>query len=341
MRTTALAGLALTVAYVLVYLAARSVDPRAAASMLRMYGLTIAAGRETAMFDALHRGLPPLWVYGLSVLDDLGSLLLALPFAWLVVRWLKRFHSLRWLLARLEKQALLHRRWVQRWGLGGLALLYFLPGFGAGVPMTVLLGVLARIPFGTLILFFGVAVPVVDGLWALALTGAVRLLPDAAWLDFVPLAVVAAVLASAAVGAWRGRAQRHVALLDWPVQPSQEEAARLNACGITSREGLVHADLVALSERLGQRERRWGNLLSASELLLLDGMAADEALALVHAGVDGIEDLAGGDDAALEREAAAAKVDWARQGEAWVGQARALVDARDQSWRRRREASVF
>ena len=340
-RTTALAGLALTVAYVALYLAVRTFDPERAAAMLRMYGLTIAAGRETAMLDALNRGLPPLWVYGLSVIDDLGSLLLALPFAWLVVRSLKRFHALRWTIARLEKQALLHRRWLQRWGLGGLAMLYFLPGFGAGVPMTVLLGVLARIPFGTLVAFFGVAVPIVDGLWTLALTGVVRILPDAPWLDYVPLTVISLAVVSAAVGLWRGRAERHVALLDWPVAPSREAGERLRAAGIRSQDGLVRADLDAVAERLGGQERRKGRLLAAAELLLLEGMAEGDALALVRAGVHGLEDLAAADPDALRRRASAAGVEWGSRGDAWTAQAQDLVDARHVSWPRRHEAAAF
>lgn len=338
---TALAGLALTAGYVALYLLVRSFDPDRAAAMLRMYGLTIAAGRETAMFDALHRGLPPLWVYGLSVIDDLGSLLLALPFAWLVVRGLKRLHALRWAIARLEKQALLHRRWVQRWGLGGLGALYFLPGFGAGVPMTVVLGVLARIPFGTLVLFFGIAVPIVDGLWALALTGVVRIVPDAPWVDWIPLTVIALAVLGTLVGLWRGRAERHVALLDWPIEPSKETAARLRATGITSQDGLVRADLDALRERLGNEERRMGNLLAVSEFLLLEGMDEASAVALMRAGVGGLEDLAGGDSKALARRMEAAGIHWDGRGRGWVAQAQDLADARHRAWRRPREASVF
>lgn len=334
-RTTALAGLALTAAYAVLYLVARDVDPRAAASMLRMYGLTIAAGRETAMFDALHRGLPAPWVYGLSVIDDIGSLLLALPFAWFAMRFLKRFHRVRWALARFEKQALQHRRWVQRWGLGGLALFYFLPGFGAGVPITVLLGVLARIPFGTLVPFFVAATLLVDGVWALTLTGAERLLPDAPWVDAVPLVVVGLVLASAAAGAWRGRAQRHVALLDWPIAPSPGEAARLARAGVAPAAGLVRADLDALSAALGGRERRMGRLLAVAELLLLDGMAQDQALALVESGIAGLQDVAGGDPDALARKAEAARVPWTDgHGPAWVAQARRLVEAQSSGWSR-------
>ena len=111
-----MAGFLLTALYAALYFVVRSVDGAVAGNMLRMYGLTIVAGRETAMFDALNRGMEPVWVYGLSVIDDVGSLLLALPFTWLVVRYLRRVAAIRGGLSHFEKQALLHREWVHRWG---------------------------------------------------------------------------------------------------------------------------------------------------------------------------------------------------------------------------------
>ncbi|MEK6974811.1 MAG: small multi-drug export protein [Candidatus Thermoplasmatota archaeon] len=328
-RSTALAGLLLTGVYAALYVGVRSVDPATASGMLRMYGLTIAAGRETAMFDALARGMHPGLVYGLSVLDDFGSFLLALPFAWLVVRSLKRVSRVRWALAHFEKQALQRRHWVHRWGLGGLALVYFLPGFGAGVPITVLLSVLARIPFGRVVPFFAVATLVVDGLWALILTNALGILPDAAWVEALPLAVVGLVLLSAAIGAWRGRAERHVALLDWSVSPTDGEAARLEACGIRVIDGLVRVDVDALAQHLGGKERRKGRLLGIGELLLL-GMTAEQALTLAQSGIHGIEDVAGTQPQALATVAGDTATPTAAV--TWIIKADALVARQHRPW---------
>ena len=333
-RATAWSGIALTVAYVLAVLAVRQADPAKAAAMVRMYGLTIVAGRETAMLDALQNGLPPAWVYALSVVDDVGSLLLALPFTWFVVRFLRGDPRVRWWLSRFEKQALLHRAWVRRWGLGGLALVYYLPGFGAGVPITVLLAILARIPFGVLVPFFIVATLVVDGLWSLALTGVVRALPDQAWVDAIPLVVVGLVLASAAIGAWRRRHERHVAVLDWPVRPSPERIRDLASWGVRlAPDGLVHADLDELGRRL-QGHASMGQRLITAELTLLDGLTPVDAERLAQAGVSGLEHLAGGHATDLARLAARAGVDWDGRGARWIAEARMLVDEQHTSWRR-------
>lgn len=322
----ALAGALLTLGYVVVYLLVRSWDPTMAGNMLRMYALTILAGRETAMFDALARGMPPPLVYGLSVLDDFGSFLLALPFAWLVVRTLKRSNAVRWALAHFEKQALLRRRWVHRWGLGGLAVVYFLPGFGAGVPITVLLAVLARFPFARLVPFFAVTTMLVDGLWALLLTNAVDVLPEAAWVEGIPLLVVAVVLSSAAVAAWRHRAERHVAVLDWPLDPG--ESARLQPWGITVHDGLVRVDVDALALRLDGKERRKGKLLGIAELLML-GVGADDAVALTKAGVSGMEDVASSQPTDVARRLQPKQVD----ATDWVRRARDLVEGQHRRWR--------
>src|SRR5262245_32449409 len=91
-------GVVSTSVYAAVYFAARTTEPGRADAMLRMYVFTMAAGRETAMFDALHNGLPASWTFGLSVLDDVGSLMLALCFAWFFVNFLKRSPRVRWAL---------------------------------------------------------------------------------------------------------------------------------------------------------------------------------------------------------------------------------------------------
>ena len=315
--------------YVALYLVVRSVDPSTASGMLRMYVLTMAAGRETAMLDALVRGMHPGLVYGLSVLDDFGSFLLALPFAWLVVRLLKRSGRVRWALAKFEKQALLRRRWVHRWGLGGLALVYFLPGFGAGVPVTVLLGILSGIPFRRLVPFFAVATLVVDGLWALLLTNALDVLPDSPVVEAIPLVVVATVVLAAMAGAWRGRAERHVALLDWRLAATPEEMQDLAAWGIHPEADVVRVDVDALGQRLPPHDANKGELLAVAELLML-GVTGEEALMALQGGLHGIDDVAGTDPDGLMR--AMAGQPSSAQAAVWISKGRLLVDRQHDAW---------
>lgn len=323
---SAAAGLALTALYVAAYLVVRQQDPDAAAAMLRMYGLTMLAGRETAMFDALNQGLPPLWVFVLSYVDDFGSFLLALPFFWLLVRGLRARPRIRWLLARFEKQALRRRRLVARWGLVALALIYFLPGFGAGVPTTVLLAVLARIPLRRLLLFFGVATLLVDGAWAAGLARLSSALPDASWVDWIPAAVVLAVLASGAVGAWRHRHARHVAVLDIPLPDQQPLAGH----GFTREDDLTTVDLDRFRAATDPAERRMGILLQAAELALVPGLGPAGAVPLAQRGVAGLDGLASLDEASFKQAAQGLSL-MGPEG-AVTAAARRLVDAQVGGW---------
>lgn len=286
---TAAAGLALTLVYATAYALVRQRDPAAAAAMLRMYGVTILAGREAAMFDALQRGLPAPAVFALSYVDDFGSFLLALPFTWLLLRVLRSRPRVRWAMARFEKQALLRRRFVTRWGLGALALLYFLPGFGAGVPATVVLSVLARIPFRRLLPFFGLATLAVDAAWAAGLAGISSRLPDAAWVDLLPAFVIGAVLALGAVSAWRHRRERHVMLLDFPLGASPG----LAAAGYQPQGELTRVDLDRFRAASDPAERRMGVLLQGAEVALVEGAEPRDALRLAQQGVAGLDGLAG------------------------------------------------
>lgn len=327
---TAVAGLVLTGLYAAAYVVLLQRDPGAAAAMLRMYGLTMLAGRETAMLDALNHGLPAVWVFVLSFVDDFGSLLVALPVFWLLVRALRARPSVRWLLARFEKQALRKRRLVARWGLPALALIYFLPGFGAGVPTTVLLAVLSRMPLRRLLPFFGVMTFAVDAAWAAGLARVSSALPRSPWVDAIPAFVVALVVGAGAVGAWRHRHERHVALLDLPSPPGQ--ALEGHGC---RRDGeMTSVDLDVFRSATHARERRMGVLLQGAELALVPGIEARSALALAQRGVAGVDGLASLDAPDLARLAS----DLGLQGRegALIAAARAIVDAQVGGWAPRR-----
>ncbi len=333
-RFAALLGVAATGAYVATYLAVRALDPDRAAAMLRMYFVTIAAGRETAMFDAMHGGLPPTWTFVLSVLDDVGSLMIALAVAWIALSAIKAWPAARWAFAHLEKQAILHRPTVQRLGLGGLALLYYLPGFGAGVPLTALLAVLSRIPMRRLVPFFVIGTLLIDGGWTILLSSAERSVPNAPLLDYLPLLVLAVVVTATAIGAWRGRKERHVVILDFPPEAMLAQAARLRAAGIQLDGGLLRADLEHLRGRVPFAMHR-GRLMATAELMLLNDMTAEEAANLVKAGVPGLDAMA-----RRPRRLARLAIDPAfpvlqLHTDSWVEQARALVGAQNAGWRTR------
>lgn len=319
----------LFVGYGLLYLTLRATDPDLARAMLRLFGLTIVAGRETALFDAERNGMPLGMAIGLSIVDDLATLLLNITLVWFLVATLQRASHARRILARIETQALRRRHWVHRWGLLGLAVFYLVPGFGSGPAVAAALGVLARIPIARLALVLGCGVALVDLLWAVGVSFPARATADLAWLDWLPAIVVAVLGALSLVGLWRDRRHRGHVLLDWQPDCTPGHRDALATWGITLVDGLVDADLPRVAAATGLPRKL---ALYAAELLVLEGLQPAQAAALVRAGVRGLRDAAGWTGAALAQGAGAGVQ--AQQGAAWHAQATALVAASGSAWRR-------
>lgn len=321
-----LACSAMAITYVGLYAYLRATDPAMGQAMLRLFGLTIATGRETALFDAQRNGMPLGLSIGLSVIDDLMTLLFNVVVVWLLVSGLGRVSWTRRLLARIETQALRHRRWVQRWGLAGLAVFYMLPGFGSGPAVAAGIGVLARIPVGRLALTLGAGVSAVDVLWAVGVYYPANAFPDIAWLDWVPLIVLSLLVAVTAFGLWKDRHNRGVALLDWDPRPSPQHEAAIAQWGLRRIDGLVEARLPQVAAATGLPRSL---ALFAAELLLLEGMRPEVAARLVRLKVRGIPDLVR--TPAGELAADLSDVDEARL-QAWQDQGDAMLDRVGAVW---------
>lgn len=317
----------LALSYVGLYSYLRTTDPAMAQAMLRLFGLTIATGRETALFDAQRNGMPLGLSIVLSVLDDLMTLLFNVVIVWLLVSTLSRYSWARRLLARVETQALRHRHWMQRWGLFGLALFYMMPGFGSGPAVAAGIGVLARIPVGRLALALGSGVTAVDILWAVGVYYPANAFPDIAWLDWVPLIVLGLLAAATAYGLWKDRHNRGIALLDWDPRASKAHAAALESWGIRRVDGLVEARLPQVAAATGLPK---GSALFAVDLLLLEGMQPEIAARLVESGLRGIPDLVRATPATLQGLVAGGVA--AEQLRAWQDQGDAMLDRVGAVW---------
>ncbi len=328
-QACAMACFLLFAGYVGTYLVVRELDASLAASMLRLFGLTVLAGRETALFDAQHNGMPLPWALGFSYVDDIASLLLCITVFWFLLDALHRAPMARRMLARLEKQALRHRSWIQKWGLWGLAFFYFLPGFGSGVAVASAMGVLARIRVARLAVVLGAAVLLVDTFWALILLGPAHAIPHGGWFDWIPLAAIALVALAAAYGVWRDRGHRHLVLLDWNPHSGQRHQAALGSWGIHVRDGLVEADLRRVEAVTGVDHR---HSLFAVEVLLLSGMTPEVAARLLDQGVTGIRDVARLPSEALAWMAQLPEAQ-ANVASSWRGQAMAMTALSGQAWR--------
>ncbi len=332
-RICAILCVVLFVGYGILYAILYEVDRELAAAMIRLFALTIAAGRETALFDAERNGMPLGMAIGLSVVDDIATLLLNITVVWFLVAALQRTALARRILARVETKALRHRAWVRKWGLYGLALFYMLPGFGSGPAVAAGIGVLARIPAGRLALVLGSGVALVDIFWAVVVARPATSYPDVAWLDWLPLYVMLLLATIVGIGMWRDRHNRGVVLLDWEPDSSPAHLAAMEGWGIRLSGGLVEARLSHVAQATGLPKSR---ALFALELLLLDGMDPQRAAALVQNKVLGVRDVAGLDTGKLQaatKQATSVDPVGMAQAEVWHGQAVAMVERSGSAWK--------
>ncbi|HEX9815755.1 MAG TPA: hypothetical protein VGB18_02135, partial [Candidatus Thermoplasmatota archaeon] len=246
LRVVLLAGLAYVVTYLCLLAYLYATDRALFEDMVRLYVLTLVAGREPAMLAVYQPPTPvPLpWMLAVSILDDVGTLLLTLPWVWYAHQRLRGVGWLQSWFIGLEKTALQHRRWIRRWGLLGLAAFYWIPGLGSGVLAIVVMGVITHIPLHRLVPTLVVSAAGVATFWAFALHGAIDTLPSGP-AEYLPTAILAIVIVLGAIAVARRRHTAHVLLLEWPVDRAREDALR--GFGITIADGIWAVDAEVLA----------------------------------------------------------------------------------------------
>lgn len=261
---------------------------------LRMGGLMLASGREPAMLAAYESAHPmPLWLVALvGATQDAATVLASLC---ALAFTLRRLRHLRWvdrLVSGVEREAMKRREWVRKWGLWGVVGFYFLPGFGSGAVAAGLLGLLAGLSLRRLAIGLPLGGVAVCLFWAVALRLASSLLPSGPWAQWLPVAVLGALLAVSAVNAWRHRGQPKTLVLDWDVAPRAADKARLEKAGLHVRDSVVEVDVARFSRASGIPAKHTPTLRSAAKLMLVHGMDVEAARRLAQHGVTGIRDLA-------------------------------------------------
>lgn len=318
-------GVGLVVLYTVVQLVLHATSPVLARDLLRLFVLTIVAGREPALFAVYQTShpVPVPWAATMAVIDDLATLFLASPLAWLVVDRLRRFSPFDSLLRSFEHGLNAHRAAVDRWGVVALALFLWLPGWGTGPSMSVAMGVLAGIPAARLLAALAASCAAVSLFWSISLAGAAEAAPDHGLWEYLPLAVITLLVALGIVAAVRQRHRRFI--LEYPAHTARDaaHAGRLAAWGFERHGGHLALDVRQLEAAGGPPARHLARCHWAGELLLLPSMTPPWAGRLAALGVTGIGDMALLTPALL-RDAMGLAASADVPVEAWVAEARGL-----------------
>ena len=323
-RASLAIGLALVGVYLAIQLVLNAVDPVLARDLVRLFVLTMVAGREPALFAVYQTShpVPVAWAASMAIIDDLATLFLAAPLAWLVMARLRRFGAFDALLRSFEHGLADHRAAIDRWGTVALALFLWLPGWGTGPSLSVAMGVLAGIPARRLLTALSFSCAAVSLFWALSLAGAAEAAPDRGAWAFLPLAVVAILVAVGVATAVRHRHRRFI--LEYPMAAPIDpvQAMRLAAWGFELRQGTMRLDARRLAAEGGPSTRRLAESHWAGELLLLPSMTPHQAGRLAALGVTGPRDLALLPPDLLRQAMAAPPdlplSDWVREAQQWL-----------------------
>ena len=318
-------GLGLVAVYALVQLVLQLTHPVLANDLLRLFFLTMLAGREPALFAVYQTShpVPVLWAAAMAIVDDLATLFLAAPLTWLIVDRLRRFSAFDALLRSFERALRGHRAAVDRWGVFALALFLWLPGWGTGPSMSVAMGILAGIPTARLLAAIAVSDAAVSLFWAISLAGAAEATPDQGVWEFLPLLVIALLMIAALATALKQR--RHRFVLDYPSHATHlVQSGRLAAWGFEDHGDGLRLDARRLEAAGGPPAHQLAQCHWAGELLLLPSMTPPWAGRLAALGVTGIRDLALVPPTIL-REAMGLDNGPSPPVEAWIEQARHLV----------------
>jgi uncharacterized membrane protein len=287
-------GLGLVALYAAIQLVLQMVSPVLAGDLLRLFVLTMVAGREPALFAVYQTShpVPVPWAAAMAILDDLATLFLAAPLAWLVVDRLRRYAPFDSLLRSFEHGLHAHRRAIDRWGVLALALFLWLPGWGTGPSMSVAMGVLAGIPAARLLVALAVSCAGVNLFWATSLAGAAQAAPDHGPWEFLPLAIITLLVLLGIAATLRQRHRRFT--LEYPADALLDTAhvERLSAWGFERHGDLLVLDARRLEAAGGPPARQLARCHWAGELLLLPSMTPAWAGRLAALGVTGVGDLA-------------------------------------------------
>jgi uncharacterized membrane protein len=294
LRRLAWAGLGAIAAFFTTMVVALALDFSLFARLVGFSVLTVVSGREAAMLLAYQGpdAVDPVWIFLVTLLQDLAALFLIIPLVWLGAERLREAYLIGGIILSLEKAALTHRRLVDRWGLAGLSLLVVFPGFGTGVATAAAIGALARIPARKLALVLGAVLVAMVGAYSIGLRFAASALEAVPGLHWVPLALVGTFVLVGTALAIRERGRRNVLPIRRVGFLNADEVERLRDYGIRDGTDLFYVDCRILAARLGVSHNRLARCRAVSELCLVRGVSPRDAEMLSSVGILTIRALA-------------------------------------------------
>lgn len=294
-------------------------------------------GREPAMLAVYTGDTPAPWglVAILGVIIDLSHLFVILGVVWFLFAGLARVKGPDRFLASLEKSALKQRRFMRRWGLAGLAVFYWLPGYGTGAFAISAIGVMARIPLTRLVTVLALSATLVSLFWATFLHFVSKELPKEGWWTHIPLVVIVLVVLLAIYSGFSHWRTQHILLLPWPV-PDRLWRAEFESMGMRRVGDCLEVDSNVLGALAGVPAARPRRVRSIAELMVMPGMRLDLAKRLEERGVVGMEALAQLPVAslvgAIEDSDHDGTHDGSRLAREWKAEAHALEAAAGEAW---------
>lgn len=322
-------GLALAAVYVVIQVVLHATDPVLARDLLRLLALTYVAGREPALFAVYHTShpVPIAWAAAMSSLDDVATLLLSVPAIWFMVDRLRRFPIVDSYLRSLERALHRRRAALDRWGLLGFAAFLWLPGWGTGPTVSGGMGVLAGLKPARLLVALSVSAVCVNTFWAILLSAPAQAAPRSGWWEWLPLAIITALVALAMVSAVRHHRHRFLLEYDQPPELVPGHAAALVHRGFQAKDGVLVLDAHRLEAIGGPSARHLALSHWAGDLLLLPSMEATWAGRLAELGVTGVRDLALLPPELVARAVGLADAPSAELAAQWHREASSLVSA--------------
>ena len=262
--------------------------------VLEFVGITTVSGPQSATLFVFAQQ-PPLhmgWVVAMSTLNMAATLFLIVPLAWRGFERLRDASFVGALVRSAERFSVKHRKFLARWGLIGLVLVTLAPVQGGGVLGAGILGVLLRIPVTRLLVTVAISGALLNLAWTVFIYYSAQALPSDGVFQYLPYAVIAAIVVAGLVASWRGHRRRFQFQVETiPGTPAAQQA-KLNSVGIVEEDYVLRADLREVCKDLGIPETDLVRARNTAELLRLDNLPPKAGERLTAAGIVSIREVA-------------------------------------------------
>lgn len=294
LRRSLLLGFGLFVAYGCILIGLAMTGSAHFERLSQFFFLHLLGGREGAMLFAFQdpMPMPRRLVVASAILGDVATMLVGVPFYWWALSRLRTVPFVDAYFVSLERKAHRRRAFLDRFGLVGLAVFVWLPAWGTGILVAGAIGLIARLPLVPMYVTLTASASAVNVFWAFSLREASRTFPSTGIWNYLPFVVVSLVLLLAFLDFRRERARGGSVPIAAPANLSSEDVARLARHGFRQEGDLLLVDCESLGRSIGSRRDRRFPCAPVAELLLVEELPKEQAVALARIGISGLRDLA-------------------------------------------------